>query len=363
MANRIERMLLDSSNSFFRRRYNRYFLNELRNIEKHSEVELVDLTKQQTAEIMDYYASRGFKDIRTDWHRYILSSTGRWSPQMVPENFYHLILERIYNDKEIAGWEDKAFMTTLLPNVLFPTTLVANVNGYFINDRREIISEQEAKNIVMDEGSAFAKPSRDSGGGRNATLVSAENIDSVFADLRKNYVVQKIIKQHPETAAFNPSSVNTEKILSFLFKGEVFVLSAHMRVGAPDSFTDNASGGKGYTFGIKPDGYIEPVGMNVFGKKRETDYSGKLLKGRKLSYHKEICEIIKKAHKLLPYFGFVSWDFCVTDNGEPLLIEYNTSNAEALVYQMTSGPLFGELLDDVLMDAKNHCASIKYTRF
>lgn len=363
MANKIERYIIEKSNSFFKNRYERYFLKELRGIESKSEVPIIELTLQQKKEIQEYYASKGFTGIKTDWHQYIYSTTQRWSPKMVPDDFYHLILERIYNDKEINGWEDKAYMSMFLPDVLFPTTLIANINGYYLNEQRQIVSMDEAKSIVLAEGRAFVKPSLQSGGGRNAMLVTEANIDEVFKMLNKNYVVQRIIKQHKETAAFNPSSVNTEKILSFLYKGEVFILSAHMRVGAPDSFTDNASGGKGYTFGIKPDGSIEPIAMNVFGKKRDTDYFGNSLSGRTLSYHKDICEIIKKAHKRLPYFGFVSWDFCVTEKGEPLLIEYNTSNAEVLVYQMTSGPLFGDMLDDVLADARKHSNFIKYTRF
>lgn len=362
MANRFERMLLDSVNPFFRMRYNRYFLNELRNIEKKSEIEIVKLSKQQNEEIKDYYESKGFNNIRTDWHRYILSSTGKWSAQMVPEDFYHNILERIYNDKHLDGWGDKAYMTTLLPGVQFPTMLIANVNGYYIDANREIISENRARSIVLDAGKAFAKPSRDSGGGRNAFIIDEDNIDRVFLSLKKNFIIQKIIKQHQETAAFNPSSVNTEKILSFLFKGEVFILSAHMRVGSPDSYIDNASGGKGYTFGIRPDGSIEPVGMNVYGKKRDTDYYGTALAGRRLTYHKQICDIIMRAHKLLPYFGFVTWDFCVNDKGDPILIEFNPSNAEALVYQMTSGPLFGDMLDEVLKDARKYSDLIRYVK-
>ena len=362
MASRFEQMLFDYSNSFFRMRYNRYFLNELRNIEKHSEIKLKKLSNQQNKEIKDYYESKGFRNIRKDWHRYILSSTGRWSPQMVPENFYHNILERIYNDKRLIGWGDKSYMTTFLPGVQFPTTLITNVNGYFLDANREIISEKKAKSIILDEGKAFAKPSRESGGGRNAFLIDSENIDQVFLDLKKNFIVQKIIKQHSEMAAFNPSSVNTEKILSFLFKGEVFVISSLMRVGSEDSIIDNACGGKGYTLGIRPDGSIEPVGMNVFGKKRNIDYYGNPFAGRKLTCHKEICEIIKSAHKLLPYFGFVSWDFCVTDKGAPLLIEYNTSNADVLIFQMANGPLFGDMYDEVLKDARKYSDSIRYVK-
>ncbi|MCR5610596.1 MAG: hypothetical protein K6F68_02005 [Clostridiales bacterium] len=133
-----------------------------------------------------------------------------------------------------------------------------------------------------------------------------------------------------------------------------------MRVGAPGALTDNASGGKVYIFGISEDGQTGEYGVNLFGKKTLNDFYGEPIKGRKLSHHGEICEIIKKAHRSFPYFGFMSWDFCVNDKDEPVLIEYNTGSPEALAYQITTGPLFGDMTDEVLSDAASKMGRIRY---
>ena len=362
MANAIEAFLMEQSNVLFRKRYENYFLRELRTVEKHLACPIVPLTAEQKKEIIDYYASFGFDNIRTDWHEYIQSVSGRYSPKMVPDYFYHNVLERIYNDKRMQGWEDKATMHLFLPDVSFPETLVVNMHGYYCDADRNIISLDQVLNIIKDEGMLFAKPSRASGGGRNAAIITPENAVDILKKLEKNFVLQRVIRQSDELAVFNPSSVNTEKMLSFLYKGEVFILASFLRVGAPDSIVDNASGGKGFTIGIQEDGSLEPIGLNIRGEKRTNDYSGNSLVNRRLSHHREICDIIRKAHVKLPYFGFVSWDFCVTDKDEPLLIEYNVSNAEIMVNQSASGPLLGDMLDDVLADARKYSSDIKYFR-
>jgi len=172
----------------------------------------------------------------------------------------------------------------------------------------------------------------------------------VFRKLSKNFIVQKRIIQSPETEVFNPSSVNTEKVVSFMFDGEVHILSAIMRVGAEGSVTDAAASGKGYFFGINNDSTATDYGMNVFGKRRLADFYGNPIKGRKITHHSEICNIVRKAHQYFPYFGFMSWDFCVNDKDEVLLIEYNTGYPVALVYQMVTGPFLGKLTDKVLVD-------------
>lgn len=88
MANQFERFVMERSNGFFKRRYSRYFMRELKQIEKKCESPIVPLSPEQKKEIKDYYLAHGFSGIRTNWHQYILSATGRWDPRMIPEDFY-----------------------------------------------------------------------------------------------------------------------------------------------------------------------------------------------------------------------------------------------------------------------------------
>ena len=56
-------------------------------------------------------------------------------------------------------------------------------------------------------------------------------------------------------------------------------------------------------------------------------------------------------HKRLPYFDYVGWDVTVMPDGEPLLIEFNlVPSVEGP--QMMAGPMFGELLDEVIDRAR-----------
>ncbi len=164
----------------------------------------------------------------------------------------------------------------------------------------------------------------------------------------RDFLIQKRILQHPQYSRFNETSVNTEKIISFLYKGNVHILTSILRVGAPGACTDTASGGRGFTIGIKENGQLNDVGFNIFGEKFYKNAAGELLSSIRLGAHQDICEIIKRAHVALPRFGIISWDFAVDASGEPILIEYNLNYPDVLIYQINNGPLFGELTDEVL---------------
>ena len=274
------------------------------------------LPRELEKEIREYYKKFGFK-IKTDWHQYIYNVTGEYSPLMIPEDFFHSVLERIYNVRGFTAWEDKAFMPFILKDVIFPETICCCVNGYFYDANRDMVSQKTAMKIIMENENAIAKPTLALGGGKGIVLVDCSNPEQTLKSLRgTNFIIQKIIRQSPQMARFNPSSVNTEKIVSFLFQGEVFILSTIVRVGALGSITDNVGEGNGWIIGINDNGEMRSCGLDVYGHIYETDFYGKKIEGTILSHHEEICEIIKRSHKLFPYFGLMSWDFCVNEKNQ-----------------------------------------------
>lgn len=327
-----------------------HYKRELANLEKHSEKKIENLSIEDCREIEEYYRALGFPRIDTRWHRYLYSVTGRMEKKCIPENFYHLTIEPLFTRGDPA-WEDKAYMHRFLPDVVFPQTIVKRVNGYYLNDRDEIISFDEAKNLVCQNETVIIKPSRNSGGGRGVSAIGGSVFDQEIVDsYGRNFIVQKKIDQQKTLSQFNSSSVNTEKIISFLYKGEVFILTSILRVGEPGAVTDTASTGRGYTIGIQNNGQLNTVGYNIFGHKFTEDATGRKFSGICLDAHKEICAIIKKAHKTMPYFGLISWDFAVDSKGRPILIEYNLNYPDILIYQMNNGPLFGANSDEWLRD-------------
>lgn len=327
-------------------RYDHYFYRELNHYTK-GEKKIVLPTHYQK-EILDYYRQFGFR-VSLDWHNYIYKITGLQDVRIIPDNLYHVVMEPHFMNKQMSSWEDKAYMYLHLPKAIFPECYLRRVNNYFINNDNEIISPQEAFNIIKQYDDVIIKPSLASGSGRGVQKVKVNSIDTdVLAGFGKNFIVQKPIVQSQQYSRFNNSSVNTEKIISFLFDGNVYILTSMLRVGAPGAITDSASSGLGYTIGINDDGLLNDVGYSLFGDSRTTDAFGIPFKGMCLEAHKEILHQIRQFHKLLPYFMVVSWDYAVDSTGKPVLIEYNLGYPETLIYQINNGPLFGSLTDQVL---------------
>lgn len=337
-----------------RKRLDHHFRRELSTYEKKSNCINRKLDTEQKVTIKKYYSNLGFKNINCRWHEFLYTTTGIFDEKYIPENFYHCVIEPVYT-RGSEDLEDKAFMNRFLPNVQMPENIIRHVNGYNIDMNDEIISDSDVKHILdSEQGDLVIKPSRNTGGGYGVKLVDAHTIGDEILHQDSDFVIQRRIEQNQQYSMFNASSVNTEKIISFLFKGKVYILTSILRVGAPGAITDTASTGKGYTVGIQEDGRLNEIGFNVYGDSRTEDAAGRKFSDIKLIGHKKICDTIKKAHMKFPHFGIISWDFSIDKNEKPILIEYNFNYSDVLIYQMNNGPLFGDMTDEVLEDVFNH---------
>lgn len=330
----------------------KHFKKELSNIKSKSAISSETLSYKQKKELSAYYGQFGLK-VDCRWHEYLYAVTGEFNVKNIPENLYHCCIEPLFT-RGSEDFEDKAYMERLLPNVKMPENYFQRMNGYYYDGKGRMISENEMlKNLSKLDEKVIIKPSVLTGGGRAVSLISGQNVDHRLLELYgKDFLIQRRILQHPQYSRFNESSVNTEKIISFLYKGDVYILTSILRIGAPGACTDTASGGRGYTIGIKENGQLNDVGFNILGEKFHKDAAGKSFSSIQLESHQDICEIIKQAHAMLPKFGIISWDFAVDVDREPILIEYNLNYPDVLIYQMNNGPLFGNLTDEILDSIK-----------
>ena len=152
-----------------RARSDYHWKTQLKECEKKITQPLKPLSHEQTREIKDYYSKFGFTKISTDWHRYIYSVSGSFSPKYLPEDFFHGVLENTYNRRSFyAAWEDKAFMPHILDCVQFPETICSNVNGYYFDKNRKTISSGDAIKLIKKCGESFVKPTLATGGGQGS---------------------------------------------------------------------------------------------------------------------------------------------------------------------------------------------------
>lgn len=231
-----------------------------------------------------------------------------------------------------------------------PTTIAKNIAGVFYDTEMKVISFQEAIELCCRyEEEYLIKPSIDSGEGRLIQFfdhgkANKKEIASAMKNMGANYIIQAVVKQHPVLAKMNPSSLNTIRIVSFFFEGEVHILSAILRMGATGAKVDNIGAG-GFACPIHEDGQLNEKGVNRKAEWRTENQNGVRFADVRVPSFEKVIETVKDTHKKLAHFKLVGWDFSVDEEEDPVFIEYNVCPGSN---QITCGPTFGELTEKVL---------------
>ena len=126
-------------------------------------------------------------------------------------------------------------------------------------------------------------------------------------------------------AALNPSSVNTMRILSYRSGMEVLIIYSVIRIGRGGSVVDNQCAG-GISTTISNEGKLGKTAFGGFSTDNitKTD-TGIVLDGYQLPSYGKAIEMVKRLHLKLPFFNIVGWDVAIQEDGEPVLIEFNTN--------------------------------------
>lgn len=162
------------------------------------------------------------------------------------------------------------------------------------------------------------------------------------------------MKQHPEMAKMNASSVNTIRIICIMLDGESIPLSAVVRIGNSGSRVDNFSSG-GVGCGVRPDGHLNDCGYTQKGEKYDVHPNGFVFSEGFVPNFDKAIEAVKRCHMRVPMFGVASWDIAIDEAGEPVLIEYNVGGAGIDIHQYNNGPLYGKYRNRIISEAfKNY---------
>ena len=303
------------------------------------------------------------------WHRFGIRPEKFWfdlycdgmnayDPRFIPDSIWFCrIIPKYNNKKKALAYSDKGMYHRLLQNVKQPETIVKKIAGYYYNgDKENIISLEEAINLCEREDHLIIKPSSGEKGGG---IMFYDRESSDLMDLRtvlqrrKGFVVQKIIKQHPDLERLNSSSINTVRVISFHYKDAVYILSAILRIGGINARIDNVSTG-GCACSIKPDGWLRDKAVN-----RQSQWTDETSSGLKFSdicvpNYEGIIETVKRLHCQLPYLNILGWDFAVGEDGTPVFIEFNTNPGQNQIggKEPTFGVLTDEVLEDVFLGKK-----------
>lgn len=291
------------------------------------------LTREQKKEVQAFYKGLIGRRVPLYSHEYFYSRTGFFTKEYVPTNLYHCELVRKSNFYPFMYfYTDKNMQEVLLEKENTVHVILKNMNGYYYYEGSPV-SEEEAIQLCSNMDKAIIKPSLYSKGtGVKAISVkdgisniNGLTIEQVFKKYSKNFVIQECVKQHEKMAALNPSSVNTIRVLSYRSGMEVLIIYSVVRIGRLGQVVDNQSAG-GISTTITDDGKL---GKEAFGGYSEDNIlktdTGIVLEGYEIPSYDKVINMVKRLHLKLPYANIVGWDVAIQEDGEPVLIEFNTN--------------------------------------
>lgn len=290
------------------------------------------LTEAQKKEVNDFYISMIGKTVPLYCHEYFYSRTGVFSKDYVPKDFYTLELLQKANVYQMrSAYDDKNIYDIILAGENVVHTILKNMNGYYYFEGKPV-SEEEAVQLCQNMEGVILKPAMDKHGNGvklltvtdGVTNVNGLTIGELFKQYKHNFLIQERVKQHKDIAALNPTSVNTMRILTYRSGMEVLVIYSVIRIGRSGQVIDNQCAG-GISTTITKDGKL---GRAAFGGYSEDNVlvtdTGVTLEGYQLPSYDKAIEFAKRLHTKLPYFNIVGWDVSIEEDGEPILIEFNT---------------------------------------
>lgn len=139
------------------------------------------------------------------------------------------------------------------------------------------------------------------------------------------FIVEELVRAHPQLSAFSPSSLNTLRVVTMYTPGgKIETLFSLFRMGVGGSSIDNWCSG-GLCVKINSDGklaseaFFEDLSK---GRRERHPDTGISFAGVQIPFYKESIELALKAHRACPQMFSVGWDIAVTEHG-PLIQEGN----------------------------------------
>lgn len=153
--------------------------------------------------------------------------------------------------------------------------------------------------------------------------VAHEDLDALYERLTNGkYIMEEIIRQRPEMAAFNESSVNTVRIPSFMKHGEQLILKPYMRMGRKGAVVDNGNSGGIYAIVDAATGRTGD-GLDLKGNVYPVHPDSKVaINGFQIPDWDDLMKLVRKVHGELPDYPYIGWDFALSEKGW-VLVEGN----------------------------------------
>lgn len=304
-----------------------------------------EITDTELAETRQTWPSMdiGKKDLI--WSRIYKKEHG-FSPYMIGSWQTHLVRKALNPYPQLSSFENKALADLYFPEIPFPEAIVRRIGGVYYDGGMNSMTMEDALNRLLSESSFIIKPAFGTMQGQGVSKIRLEGdresdskkIVSSFVSSNSDFVVQKVLSQHPDVARLNPSSLNCCRVTTIYLNGK----SGHstiLKFGKNGSNVDNWH--SSYIAGVTADGCLKDTAFDCKLGKVTCSDSGFAFGGMKLPAYDLMVETVGRFHrKYFPNCGIVGWDVFIDADGAPRIIEANLTKPGVVAEQYASGTFF-----------------------
>ena len=319
-----------------------------------------ELTRDEIRQIDEFWGKYSFAypDIDYSSFRNFKNRTGTFDVRHIPGPIRAVHFQKFFNNPDYnVAYQNKGLLQLLYPGIRKPVTVLRRMNGIYYDEKYRPLTLKKAVELLLNltaEGKHLIVKSSGLGGGRGIFFLkqgcTEEHVRNKIKSLGLNaFVAQEVMIQSDFMKQFNPTSVNTIRITTLLFKKKVYPLAALIRVGKVGNQVDNYSQG-GSLLGIDMEtGTCMPYALTHDNRKISTLPSGLVLDGEPLVIPNfdKVKKAVTRLHYYNPYINQISWDIALDEENEPVLIESNHGGMMQ-IHEATTGPMYGELTQEVL---------------
>lgn len=317
-----------------------------------SYISFPELTKDEVAIIKEEWMGIPLTKKYLNEYRFYKKIHGFDARYLAMPIYDPLIIRKLNPLQDACVFINKGLFNIFFTALKQPQLYVKRIDQHYFNIHSKLISYSEAIDILCQQDQFIIKPSTNSHGGAGIKLIRHKITQSESKALidtyKDDFIAQEIITQHPDTAKFNPESLNTIRIISLFLNGKVTILKSALRSGQNGAEVDNATSG-GLMIKIKEDGFLESFGVDARFEKIFETHNGIRIAGNRITDFYKLEEIVKTYHpRLYPTLHLIAWDFAIDIDGEPVFIEGNTKVPGIFWMQLCAGPIFGDLKKEVI---------------
>src|SRR5690554_6397332 len=134
-----------------------------------------------------------------------------------------IIIRKLNPIQDASVFVNKGLFDIFFKELKQPVLYLKKINEHYFNGNSNLISKSEAIELSCQKERFIIKPSINSHGGAGIKLfnekVSYNDAAKILEEYKSDIIVQEIVRQHVDTARFNPESLNTIRIISLFING------------------------------------------------------------------------------------------------------------------------------------------------